>query len=120
MSEFNRAAIVIHRAERVASGAEGHDFCFLRNQSLKVAPVKLAGFGIHLCDIQSNPAFDDQRLPGRNVRMMLEFGDDDLIAWTKRAAEGPREVINHRCRVGTEDDFVRRCSKKKIESVPRG
>src|SRR5260370_42662208 len=103
MSEFTRAAIVIHRAERVASGPEGHDFCFLRNQSLKVAPAELARFGIHLGDIQSNPAFDDQRLPGRNVRMMLEFGDDDLIAWTKSAAEGPREVIDHRLRVCTPD-----------------
>src|SRR6266404_74086 len=107
MSEFNRAAIVIHRAERIASGAEGHEFCFPRNQSLKVAPVELAGFGIHLCDIQPKPAFDDQRLPGRNVRVMLEFGDDDLISWKKRAAECPREVIDHRRRVWTEDDFVR-------------
>ena len=107
MRKFNRAAVIVHRAQRVAARAERHDFRPLCNQSLDVAPVELPGLGIHLCDIQPNPAFNLQRLPRGNVRVMLEFSDDDLVTGTKRTAERPRQVIDHRRRVGTEDDFVR-------------
>src|SRR5712691_9211952 len=107
MSEGNGVAIIVHRAERVASCAERHDFRFLRNQSLEVIPSELAGFRIHLRNMQRYATLDHERLPRRNVRVMLEFRGDDLVSWTERAAECPREVIDHRRRVWTENDFVR-------------
>src|SRR6266550_5588937 len=106
MGELNRATIVTHRPQRIASGAERHDLSLLTNQSLEIVPIKLAAFRIHLRDIQSYPTLNHQRLPGRNVSVMLEFGNNDLIARPECATQRARQMINHRRRVWTEHDFT--------------
>ena len=50
MRQLNCAAKIVDRTERVAAGTEGHYFRLLRNQSLEIVPIQLAGFGIHLRD----------------------------------------------------------------------
>ncbi len=106
MSHFHCATIIVYRAERIAPSAERHNFRFTGNQSLEIVPIKLSRFRVHLRHFQGQTPFGYQRLPRRHVRMMLEFGDDDLVTASQRATKGPRQVIDHRRRVRTKDNFV--------------
>src|SRR5438045_213585 len=106
MRQLNCISKSIDGAECVAACAERDDFRLTRDQSLEVAPIELPGFGVHLRDVERYASFDYQSLPGRDVRMMFELGNHDLIAWAKRASQRARQVINHRSRIRTERDFV--------------
>src|ERR1041384_7729660 len=105
MRQLNCISKSIYGAERVTSCAEGDDLRFVRDQSLEVAPIELPGFSVHLRDVERYASLDHQSLPRRDVRMMFEFGNHDLVAWAKRATERARQVINHRSRIRTERDF---------------
>ena len=56
--------------------------------------------------MQGHAALLHQCLPGRDVRVMFEYRDDDLIAGSERPAESTRQVIDHRRRVRTKNDFI--------------
>ena len=78
--QFNRAAKIVHRSQRITTGAERNHLCLLRDQPLEIVPIQLARFRIHLRDSQRDAAFDLERLPGSDVRVMLQFGDHDFVA----------------------------------------
>src|SRR6266850_2789957 len=107
MGQFNRATVIIHRSQRIAARAERHDLSILIDQALEIIPIKLSAFEIHLRHIQRYPTLDHQRLPWRNVSVMLELSDNDFIARPECAAQRARQVIDHRRRVRTEHDFIR-------------
>src|SRR6266852_9566293 len=98
MSELNRATVIIHRSQRIAARAERYDFSILIDQTLEIIPIKLAAFGIHLRHMQSYTTLNHQRLPGRNVSVMLELSDNDFIARPERATQRARQMIDHRRR----------------------
>src|SRR5260370_42087697 len=117
MSEFNRALILIHRAQRVASRSERHDLCLVAYQTLEVVPIKLTCFGIHLRDVQGYPALNHQRLPGRNVSVVLELGDHDFISRAKLTTQSSRQMIDHCRRVWTEHDSISRRIQKSRKRI---
>jgi hypothetical protein len=94
MCQFDRATIIIHCAQRITPGAKGDHFGSPVNQSLEVVPIELTALGIHLRDVQGDSTFFNQSLPGRHVGMMFEFGDDDLITWSKGSAKSTRQMID--------------------------
>src|SRR3954471_8106911 len=105
MRRLNCPTVIVNRAERVASRTESYDLRFLRYQPLKVWPVQLSRFGIHLRNPQGYSAFDNQGLPWGDVGVVFEFSDDDLITSLHVSAERSRQLVNHRSRIGAEDDF---------------
>src|SRR5256885_17001936 len=106
MRQLDRLSESIDGAKRVASRSERDDFCFVRDQSLEVAPIELPSFRIHLRDVQRYPSLDYQSLPWSDVRMMFEFSNHHFIAWAKCSSERARQVIDHRGRIRTEGDLV--------------
>src|SRR6266496_1543646 len=112
MSELNGATIIVHCAQRVTPGAKSYYLRFPVNQLLEIIPVDLAGLGIHLCYFQDQTPFCYQRLPGSNVRMMLELGNDYLITRSQGMSQRARQVINHSRRIRSKDNFVCRCVQK--------
>ena len=94
MRQLHRPAIIVHRSQCVAACAEGHDFRAPGHQLCKMVPIQLAAFRIHLRDIEPHPALNLKRLPRRNIRVMLELSNDDLVARPQRASERSRQVID--------------------------
>src|SRR2546428_14159370 len=88
--QLDRATKIVDRAKCIAAGAEGHYFRLLRNQPLEIVPIELAGFRIHLREIQGYTALFEQCLPGRDISVMFQFSCDDFIAWTDRASQRAR------------------------------
>src|SRR6476661_8197569 len=112
MCALDCATIIVHGSERVTPGAERNDFGTRRNQPLKIAPIELPALRVHLRYVQSHAALLNQSLPRRHVGMMLEFGDENFIAWPERSSQSARQVINDRRRVGAEDDLICRRIQK--------
>src|SRR5882762_10006637 len=106
MSHFNRATIIIHRTQRVASRTERYDLSPFADQTLEVAPINLARFGIHLRNVQVYAALNYQRLPGCNISVVLEFGDHDFVSRTKLTTERARQMIDHRRGIRAEHNFI--------------
>src|SRR5437588_10367595 len=104
MCELYCAPIIVNSSQGIAARPERDDFGSRGNQSLKIIPIELSRFGIHLCDVEPNPALNFKRLPRRNVRMMLEFSNHNLIARPQRASERARQVIDHRSRIRGENN----------------
>ena len=72
-----------------------------------MVPIELARFGNHLNHADRAAAFLLERAPGRDVRVMIQLGDDDLVARFVAAAERAREMEGERGHVRAEDDLVR-------------
>jgi hypothetical protein len=65
--------------------------CPLVEMSTEVIPVELASLRNHPHHVDAKISFLRQLHPRIDVRMMVELGDDDLIAFGKPAAQRSRE-----------------------------
>ena len=103
---------VVDRAEGVRRGADGDELRALADLALEVVPVERARREIHPHDAEFAAALARQRLPGADVGVVVELGDDDFVAGAERAAERPRGVERQRRGVGAEDDLRRRARRE--------
>ena len=76
--------------------------------ALEVVPVERARLGLHTHDVNLDAALAFERLPRRDVGVVVELRDDDLVAGLERAAERARDVEGERRRVRAEDYLVGR------------
>ena len=70
-------------------------------------PIELAGGEVHADARDLHPALTLQRAPGGDVRVVIEIGDDDLIAGAPAAPEGARQMEDARRHVVREGDLAR-------------
>ena len=77
-----------------------------RDQSLEIAPVQLAGTGDHARRPHRYAALARERLPRRDVGMVVEFCDNDFVCRAPAAAERPCHMERQRGHVRAEPDFV--------------
>jgi hypothetical protein len=73
----------------------------------------------HLRHADTHAAFIRERLPRGNVGMMIEFGDNDLVARLKLTTERTREMKRERRHVCAERDLVRGGVEEVCESLSR-
>src|SRR5271168_5341637 len=58
-------------------------------------------------DLANQHAAFGERVPWRDVGIVVEYGRDDFIPFVELAADSPAEAKRQRCHVRTEDHFVR-------------
>src|SRR5439155_26056765 len=108
---------IAYGAERVGSGADGEDPRAGGEAPLEGGPVELTRGAVERNRPDRDAALPLERPPWRHVRMVVEFGDDDLVARPPASAQRPREVERERGHVGAEHDLGGRGSEKIGESL---
>ena len=110
--EAERAPRVRQRAQSVRGRADGDDPCARADFRLEVVPVERARLCVHTHDAQDYLALALKRLPRRDVGVMIQLRDDDLVARRERSTKRARDVVGERRRVRAEDDLRRRCAEE--------
>ncbi len=84
----------VDRAEGIGDVIDGDDLRFRVYQSRQAIQVDAVIFG-EVADAESRFLLDRELLPGDEVRVMLERGDYDLIAFANvRPAVGARDEVD--------------------------
>lgn len=105
VGEFGGAADVVDGAEGVGGGAEGEDPGTFRDSAFQVVPIELSGGGYHADGAEAEAVLPGDGLPGGDVGVVIEFGDDDLVAGLELAGEGAGEVEGEGGHVIAEGDL---------------
>ena len=64
--------------------------------------------------LDGHAAVGRHRPPGRDVRLVVEAGHDDLVAGLERRPDRPADVERQRRHVGAELDLVRRGGTEEV------
>jgi hypothetical protein len=110
---------VIDRAQGVRGGADGQQSRVAIDRAREIVPIELARFGKHSHCANRHAALFRQRLPRRVIRVVVEFGDDDLVAGVVSAPQRPRDMESDRGHIGAERDFIRLAIKEIGNGLPR-
>ena len=97
----------VDRADRVAGVADRDELGARRELGLEVLEVER---DVVLADVDladRDAAIGGHRLPGRDVGLVVEGRDDDLVARAERGADAPPDVEGERRHVVAELDLVR-------------
>jgi len=103
---------VVDCAECVRGRADRDEFCLFVDGSVKIVPIERAGLAIHFHNTKRAAALTSKCLPGTDIRMMVEFCDDNLIAGGDLRQKCARDVEGKRRCIGAEHDFFRGAAEK--------
>ena len=109
--ELDDAPDVRERADRVRRDRESDDARALAQLPLEVAEVeRRVVVDVDEADLETLVV--RQLEPGRHVRVVVEPGDDDLVAFAPLAAGGARERECERRHVRAEDRLLRSAAEE--------
>ncbi len=97
---------VVDGANRVRRVSHGDNPATRRELAREVVQVKRAVFFVDVHELNLHPAFFE-RLPGRDVRAVVELREQNLVAGAEVAADSAADRERQRSHVLPEDDFVR-------------
>jgi len=98
---------VRNRADRVRRGADRQDLRPGVERRFQARPIQPAVVQLHLHGAYGYAAIALQRAPGRDIAVMVELRDDDLVALAKLPSDRAGEMEGEARHVLPERDFVR-------------
>src|SRR6266850_4130128 len=119
MGQLSGFAYRRDRSQRIGSRADSQNSGFVGYDLLKLIPQKLTGARVERNRANSDAAFLRQRSPRRDIRLMVEFRDNYLIAWTQAATQGAGHMEGNRGHIVAERDFGRRGIEEIRQSLSR-
>src|SRR5260221_57216 len=119
MGELSGFAYRRYRSQRIGRGSDSQNFRFIRYGPPKIIPQKLPAACVERHRANSDTAFFRQRSPRRDIRLMVKFSDNYLIALTQAATQGASDVEGNGGHIVAERDFGWRGVEEIRQSLPR-
>ena len=107
------------RAEDVRRGADGQELRPRRERALERVPLQLAGRGGHRHGANRQASIARDRAPRIDVAVMIQLGDDHLVARLPVARQGPAQVKRQRRHVRAEGHLFGRRAEKISQRTAR-
>jgi len=89
-----------------------------RDGGLQRRPVELAALRQEGNHAQGDAALPGQRAPGRDIGVVVQLGDDDLVARPPGTSQRPPEMEGERRHVRPKGDIVRRRAQEVGQGAP--
>src|ERR1051325_2362208 len=97
MSQASRIPDRSNCAERIRGCSDSNQARPGANGSFEFLPNQFTAWRTEGAQPQRHPAFALQRLPGRDVCLMIQFCDDNLVLGSPSSAQGARQM-ERQCR----------------------
>ena len=108
------------RPEDIRRRADGQELRPRREGALERVPVQLAGRGVHRHGADRQAPIAGDRPPRIDVAVMIQLGDDYLVARLPLARQGPAQVERQRRHVRAEGHLLGRRVEKISQRTARG
>ena len=115
-----RPSDVVNGAEGIGGRADREQPCPGGEGALQCRPVEPSRGQHERHAPKRHPALARQRLPRREVGVVIELGDHDLVARSPGPPERAAEMERQRRHVGAEDDFGRRGAQEIRQRLASG
>src|SRR5262249_9822747 len=104
---------IANGAKCVGGGADGDEFCLRADFLFEVLPIERAGVGVHFYGAKGAASLFGERLPGTDVCVVVELGNDNFVVGSELASESAGDVKGERSCIRAEGDFMG-CAAEKV------